>query len=66
MFINWKKIDCTISNEKFWFCIFNLKIVDFVCDFNDKSFEIVKIIKILKWSSYCDIFEFRAFINVCV
>ena len=30
-----KKINCTILNEKFQFCIVDFKIVDFVCDFND-------------------------------
>ena len=48
MFINLKKTDCTISNEKFQFCIFNLKIINFICNLNDRFFEIVKMIKILK------------------
>ena len=43
-----------------------LKIVNFVCDLNNKFSEIAKIIKILKWSSYCNISKVRAFINICV
>ena len=48
MFVNLKKIDCTISNEKSQFCMFNLKIIDFVCDSDGRSSEIAKMIKILK------------------
>ena len=40
--------------------------MNFVCDSNDKSFETAKIIKILKWFSYWNVFEIRAFIEVCV
>ena len=46
--MNLKKTDYTISNEKFQFYIINFKIVDFVCDLNDRSFETTKMIKILK------------------
>ena len=66
VFVNLEKTSCTISNEKSQFCIFELKIVDFVCDSNDRSSEIAKIIKILEWSSCHDVSKVRAFINVCV
>ena len=66
MFVNLKKTNCTISNEKFQFCMFELKIVDFVCDSNDRFSETAKIIKILEWSSCCDVSKVRSFINVCV
>ena len=46
--MNLKKIDYTISNEKSQFYILNFKIVDFICDSNNQSFETRKIIKILK------------------
>ena len=46
--------------------MFNLKIVDFVYDSNDKFSKIAKITKILKWSSCCDISEIKVFLNVCV
>ena len=64
--VNLKKTDCTISDEKFQFCVADLKIVSFICDLNDRSFKTAKIIKILKWSSCRNIFEVRAFIKVCV
>ena len=64
--MNLKKTDYTISDEKFQFCVVNFKIIDFICDLNDKFFETTKIIKILKWSSYQNVFEVRAFIKVYV
>ena len=64
--MNLKKTDCTISNEKFQFCVVNFKIVDFVYDSNDRFFETTKMIKILKWFSCRNVFEVRAFIEVCV
>ena len=64
--MNLKKTDCTISNEKFQFYVADFKIVDFVCDSNDRFFKMTKMIKILKWFSCQNIFEVRAFIEVCV
>ena len=64
--VNLKKTDCTISDEKFQFCVADLKIVNFICDSNDRFFETAKIIKILKWSSCRDVSEIRAFIEVYV
>ena len=46
--MNLKKTNCTISNKKFQFCVINFKIVDFICDLNNKFFETTKMIKILK------------------
>ena len=46
--MNLKKTDCTILNEKFQFCIVDLKIVNFICNSNDKFLEMTKMIKILK------------------
>ena len=66
IFVNLKKTDCTISDKKFQFCVADLKIVNFIYDSNDKFFETAKIIKILKWFSCRDIFEIRAFIEICV
>ena len=40
--------------------------MNFICDLNDRFFETAKIIKILKWFSCRDVFEVRAFIEVCV
>ena len=66
VFMNLEKTDYTISNKKSQFCIFELKIVDFVYDLNDRFSEIAKIIKILEWSSCRDVSKVRTFINVCV
>ena len=66
MFVNLKKINCTISDEKFQFYMFDLKIVNFVCDSNDRFSEIAKIIEILKWFSCCDALEIKTSLNVCV
>ena len=46
--MNLKKTDCTISDEKSQFCVVDFKIIDFVCDLNDRFFETTKMIKILK------------------
>ena len=64
--VNLEKTNCTISDEKSQFCMSELKIVDFVCDSNDRSSETAKIIKILEWPSCRDVSKVRAFINVCV
>ena len=64
--MNLKKTDYTISSEKFQFYVVDFKIVDFVCDLNDRFSETIKMIKILKWFSCRNVFEIRAFIEVCV
>ena len=46
--------------------MFQLKIVDFVCDSNDRFFKTAKIIKIFEKCSCRDVLEVWAFINVCV
>ena len=45
---NLKITDCTISNEKSQFYMFELKIVDFVYDSDNRSSKTAKVIKILK------------------
>ena len=65
IFVNLEKTDCTISDEKSQFYVFELKIVNFDCDSNDISSEIAKMIKILEWSFCRDVSKVRAFINVC-
>ena len=66
MLVNLEKADCTISDEKFQFCIFELRIVDSICNSNDRFSETVKISKIFEWSSCCDVSKVWTFINVCV
>ena len=48
IFVNLKKTNCTISDEKFQFYVTDFKIVDFIYDSNDRFLETTKIIKILK------------------
>ena len=48
MLLNLKKTECIILNEKFQFCISELKNIDFVCDFDNRFSEMIKIIKIFK------------------
>ena len=48
MSVNLKKTDYTISNKKFQFYMFDPKIIDFICDSDNRFFKTAKIIKILK------------------
>ena len=66
MLVNLEKTNCIISDEKSQFYMSELKIIDFVCDSNDKSSETAKIIKILEWSSCRNVSKVRTFIDVCV
>ena len=66
MLVNLEKMNCMILNEKSQFYMFELKIVDFVYDLNNRFSETVKIIKILEWPSCRDVSKVRIFINVCV
>ena len=64
--MNLKKTDYTISDEKFQFYVADFKIIDFICDLNNKFFKITKMIKILKWFSCQNVSEVRAFIEICI
>ena len=66
MLIDLKKINYTILNEKFQYCVADFKIVDFICDLNDRFSETMKMIKILKCFFCRNVSEVRAFIEVCV
>ena len=46
--IDIKRSKATISDEKSQFCMFDIKIVNFVCDEIDRHSDSVKIIKIIK------------------
>ena len=48
MLIDTKRSKTTISDEKFQFCMFDIKIIDFVYDETDRHFDSFKIIKIIK------------------
>jgi hypothetical protein len=45
--VDLKKAECTVSKIKSQFCCAEIKIVDFVCDVNDRHSNTAKIIKIL-------------------
>lgn len=66
VFANIKRADYTIFDKKSQFCIIDLKIVDYVIDFDDKHSNIIKIIKILKWFICIDVIFARVFIEMCV
>ena len=48
MLIDIKRSKIIIFDEKFQLCMFNKKIIDFVCDETDRHFNNFKIIKIIK------------------
>ena len=48
IFINVERADCIISEKKSQFCCTKIKIVEFVCDENEKYSNIAKIIKIVE------------------
>ena len=48
MLIDIKRSKITIFDEKFQICMFDIKIVNFVCDETDRHFDNFKIIKIIK------------------
>ena len=48
MLIDIKRSKITISDEKSQLCMYNIKIIDFVCDKTDRHFDNFKIIKIIE------------------
>ena len=64
--INLELVECIISEKKSQFCMFDIKIINFVCDSNDRSSNNFKIIKIVEWSLCKNVNEARAFIEICV
>ena len=64
--INVERADCTIFEKKSQFCCAKIKIIEFVCDENEKHSNIAKIIKIVEWSSCINIKKMRKFVKICV
>ena len=54
-----------MAAEKYHYLVETIKIVEFVCDFNDWHSEKTKIIKILNWSFYTTVYEVYAFVDTC-
>jgi hypothetical protein len=63
---NIEKTDCTIFEEKSQFCCEKLRVVEFVCDVEERHSDTTKIIKILNWFSCQDAVDVREFIEICV
>ena len=66
MLIEIERANCTISEKKSQFCYVEIKIVEFICDEKKKHSDIVKIFKIVKWSSCITIKKIQKFINIFV
>jgi hypothetical protein len=64
--IDLKRTECTVSEIKSQFCCAEIKIVDFVCDADDRHSNTAKVIKILNWLVCTDLVETREFIEICV
>ena len=63
---DFEKTDCIIFKEKSQFCCFDIRIVKFICNDEEKHPNIVKIIKIVKWSVCTNVAKAREFIEMCV
>jgi len=48
MLINIKLLKCIIFEKKLQFCKFKIKIINLVCNFNNRLLNSIKIIKIVK------------------
>jgi hypothetical protein len=64
--IDIERTNCIIFEEKSQFCCEQLKVVEFVCDVEDRHSNTTKVIKILNWSSCQNVVDVREFIEICV
>jgi hypothetical protein len=64
--IDLKRAEYTVSEIKSQFYCAEIKIVDFICDADDRYSNTAKIIKILNWLVYTNLVEIREFIEICV
>ena len=64
--INFEKIDCIIFDEKSQFCCVDIRIVEFICDDDEKHSDTIKIIKIVKWFVCTNVAKVREFIEICM
>jgi len=64
MLINIKLFEYIILDEKSQFCKLDIKILDFVYNFNKQSFDSINIIKIVKYLLYKNVFEVEIFIKL--
>ncbi len=66
MFAVIERVEETVFEKKSQFCFSNLKIVDYICDCEDRHSNTIKIIKTLNWSSCQDLNDARDFLRICV
>ena len=64
--IDIKSSKAIIFKEKSQFCIFDIKIINFVCDEIDRHFDNVKIIKIIKWKDCRNVTTAKVFMKICI
>jgi hypothetical protein len=64
--VDLKRTECIVSEIKSQFCCTKIKIVDFICDADDRHSNTAKVIKILNWLVCTDLVETREFIEICV
>ena len=64
--VNMKCAGGCVSDEKSQFIMKRLKIVGFICEFDECSSETVKVLKIVKWPLCQSIENVHAFIELCV
>jgi hypothetical protein len=63
---NIERTDCIIFEKKSQFCCEELRVIDFVCNVEERHSNTTKIIKILNWSSCQNIVDVREFMKICV
>ena len=61
-----KKTRSIIASAKSQFCMSKIKIVEYICDAQERHFDTIKIVKILKWSTCQNLLTAWAFLEVCV
>ena len=66
VFVDIERANCTISNLKSHFCMKKLKIIEYVCNVNEKHSNVAKINKIIDWSKCRNATKTRIFIKLCV
>lgn len=61
-----ERASITITGAKSKFCCSGIKIVGFICDYEERHSDISKALKIFDWSECVDVTITRAFMGVCV
>ena len=64
--IDIKRSKLIIFDEKSQFCMFDIKIVNFVCDEIDRHSDNIKIIKIIKWKNCRNVTTAKIIITICI